>query len=116
MVDPIMSVQYRQAQANVQLTEAQAAKTMAETQKMQGVDTEGSELDNEKKREEIKYLEQQGKLLLENIAGAKEDNKLKEFQNWLNDAKKKTRIDDESFAEALAGAEIREILARDNIS
>lgn len=111
-----MGLQLEQMKADIDKTKAETAASYAEAGSKTGVENTKTEEETEKVRQEIDNLKKQGNILLESLSGIQEDNKLKEFQNWINDAKRKTRTTDESFAEALAGTEIREFLARENIA
>lgn len=111
-----MGLQLEQMKANIAKTKAETAATYAASGSKTGVENTKTEEETEKVKQETENLKKQGKILLENLTGVREDNKLKEFQNWINEAKRRTKTNDKTFAEELASTEIREILARENIA
>lgn len=111
-----MGLQLEQMKADIAKTKAETAASYAAAGSKTGVENAKTEEETDKVKQEIDNLKHEGKLLLEQITGAKEENKLKEFQNWINDAKRRMRTNDKTFAEELAGAEIEEYMARESIA
>ena len=81
-----------------------------------GVENEKTEEETNKVKQEIYNLKKRGDIQLENLTGVKEDNKLKQFQNWLNDARKETNDGDRNYAQLTADKEFQRMLADEKLS
>ena len=78
-----MGLQLEQMKADIAKTKAETAASYAAAGSKTGVENEKTEEETNKVKQEIYNLKKQGDILLENLTGVKEDNKLKQFQNWL---------------------------------
>ena len=111
-----MGLQLEQMKADIAKTKAETAASYAAAGSKTGVENEKTEEETDKVKQEINNLKKQGDILLENLTGVKEDNKLKQFQNWLNDARRKTNDGDRNYAQLTADKEFQRMLADEKIS
>lgn len=90
-----MGIQWETMEANKELAKAQAAKTNAEAAKLMTTDTENVKSDTEKKKQEIKESKKKIDLLTSQIHKTNEESKTIEFNNYLNELRKKIKMQQE---------------------
>jgi hypothetical protein len=90
-----MGIQWETMEANKELAKAQAAKTNAEAAKLMTTDTENVKSDTEKKRQEIEESKKKIDLLTSQIHKTNEESKIIEFNNYLNELRKKIKVQQE---------------------
>ena len=90
-----MGIQWEQMEAQKELAKAQAAKTNAEAAKLMTTDTEKDKSETEKNKQDIKESEKRIESLTSQIHKTNEESKGLEFTNYLNDLRKKIKIQGE---------------------
>lgn len=107
-----VALQAEQARANIALTEAQTAKTRAETMKTNTTEMANSAIDvvgkmitnnatkvnTKKAEEEINNIKMTNQQISESINKLKNENKLLDFENWINGIKKNAAYIEENGA------------------
>lgn len=120
-----MGIQWETMEANKELAKAQAAKTNAEAAKLMTTDTENVKSDTDKKRQEIEESKKRIDMLKSQIHKTNEESKIIEFNNYLNDLKKKIKLQGEvngqtvwtkGFEELFKENELQRMLADYGIS
>lgn len=90
-----MAIQWEQMEAQKELTKAEAAKTNAEAAKLMTTDTENIESETDKNRQEIEESKKRIESLTSQIHKTNEESKIIEFNNYLNDLRKKIKVQQE---------------------
>lgn len=120
-----MGIQWEQMEAQKELAKAEAAKTNAEAAKLMTTDTEKVKSDTEKNKQEIEESKKRINLLTSQIHKTNEESKGIEFNNYLNDLRKKIKVQQEingkttrtlTFDEIFTENEKRKMLAENEIS
>lgn len=90
-----MGIQWEQMEAQKELAKAEAAKTNAEAAKLMTTDTENVKSETEKNKQEIKESKKRIESLTSQIHKTNEESKIIEFNNYLNDLRKKIKVQGE---------------------
>ena len=90
-----MAIQWQTMEAQKQLTEAETAKTNAEAAKLMTVDTENTESETAKNKQDIKESEKRIESLTSQIHKTNEERKGIEFNNYLNDLRRSITLQGE---------------------
>lgn len=90
-----MGIQWEQMEAQKELAKAEAAKTNAEAAKLMTTDTENVESETEKNKQEIKESKKRIESLTSQIHKTNEESKIIEFNNYLNELRKKIKVQGE---------------------
>lgn len=90
-----MGIQWETMEANKELAKAQAAKTNAEAAKIMTTDTENVESETEKNKQEIEESKKRIESLTSQIHKTNEESKIIEFNNYLNELRKKIKVQQE---------------------
>ena len=96
-----MGIQWEQMEAQKELAKAEAAKTNAEAAKLMTTDTENVESETEKNKQEIEESKKRIESLKSQIHKTNEENKLIEFNNYLNELRKNIKLQGEVNGETV---------------
>ena len=90
-----MAIQWQTMEAQKELAKAEAAKTNAEAAKLMTTDTENVESETEKNKQQIEESKKRIESLTSQIHKTNEESKIIEFNNYLNELRKKITVQQE---------------------